>query len=525
MNKKKNSKDMRKISERFCSKYLNDGKLSLLKKVDEDNIRLKNEMSDVIFKNKHLLLTSSKYDLVKMFASSFKSQYLKAWNVQTMFADVAVMYLNYVNALKGNLQLKVTEKPITIVHYKKSTKQHKAGDVKEVIQHKHWTPFTKLLKAIALANDKSFFKAELKQQHDYYISKFGEKRVNDLAGLIKQNLLKRIHKIQFTTGTWRCCHSYNGKLNRFIDNTNALYKHWMKLDLRKEFGDMYIPLQVNDKYHDFEKSLNSSWLVKCTNNKVQVIGTKQANELCFKDECNVAGIDLNVKHNFCTVSDGKAFDYDRTYVKQLCKELKKLDKIGLKNITDTQKKHLNKICKRNEWYFKKLISEVLQYCEQNGMNDIVLEDLELFGGTYTCNAEFEVKYSRLVRLLRLNSVKDWMKQQAEKRGLRVHLTPSYYSSQQCPECRNIDSENRKTQEEFECCSCGHHDNADLNAAKNLKLRFIDVLWRRSLHDVDAYGRLIPKAFIRKDFVKSVLSKKQTSLYCNVSQFKFIEDAV
>lgn len=46
------------------------------------------------------------------------------------------------------------------------------------------------------------------------------------------------------------------------------------------------------------------------------------------------------------------------------------------------------------------------------MNDIVLEDLELFGGTYTCNAEFEVKYSRLVRLLRLNSVKDWMKQQA-----------------------------------------------------------------------------------------------------------------
>lgn len=89
----------------------------------------------------------------------------------------------------------------------------------------------------------------------------------------------------------------------------------MKLDLRKEFGDMYIPLQVNDEYHDFEKSLNSSWLVKCTDNKVQVIGTKQANELCFRDECNVAGIDLNVKHNFCTVSDGKAFDYDRTYVK------------------------------------------------------------------------------------------------------------------------------------------------------------------------------------------------------------------
>ena len=38
-------------------------------------------MSEIIFKNKHLLLASSKYDIVKKFASIFKSQYLKAWNV------------------------------------------------------------------------------------------------------------------------------------------------------------------------------------------------------------------------------------------------------------------------------------------------------------------------------------------------------------------------------------------------------------------------------------------------------------
>lgn len=28
-------------------------------------------------------------------------------------------------------------------------------------------------------------------------------------------------------------------------------------------------------------------------------------------------------------------------------------------------------------------------------------------------------------------------------------------------------ENRKTQEAFECESCGHKDNADLNASKNI----------------------------------------------------------
>ena len=77
----KNKDNTRIISERFCSKYLNDGKLSLLNAIDDDNIRLKNEMSNIVFTNRYLLLSSSKYDLIKKFASSFKSQYLKAWNV------------------------------------------------------------------------------------------------------------------------------------------------------------------------------------------------------------------------------------------------------------------------------------------------------------------------------------------------------------------------------------------------------------------------------------------------------------
>lgn len=71
---------------------------------------------------------------------------------------------------------------------------------------------------------------------------------------------------------------------------------------------------------------------------------------------------------------------------------------------------------------------MLSYCKDYNIYDLVLEDLELFNGSYAKSIEFGVKYSRLVKLLRLNSVKDWMKQQAEKKGIRVHLTPSYYSS-------------------------------------------------------------------------------------------------
>ncbi len=50
-----------------------------------------------------------------------------------MFMDVVVMYMNYFNVLKANLSLKVVEKPTTYTYYKKTTKWHKTGDVKEAI--------------------------------------------------------------------------------------------------------------------------------------------------------------------------------------------------------------------------------------------------------------------------------------------------------------------------------------------------------------------------------------------------------
>ena len=43
------------------------------------------------------------------------------------------------------------------------------------------------------------------------------------------------------------------------------------------------------------------------------------------------------------------------------------------------------------------------------------------------------------------NISNWFKSQAEKRGIRVYLTTPRYSSQQCPICGHIDSENRVDQ--------------------------------------------------------------------------------
>lgn len=55
----------------------------------------------------------------------------------------------------------------------------------------------------------------------------------------------------------------------------------------------------------------------------------------------------------------------------------------------------------------------------------------------------------------------------EWRGGRVILVNPAYTSQTCSACEHVAAENRKTQSLFSCVACGHTENADINAAKNI----------------------------------------------------------
>ena len=442
-------------SERWTSKYLNKDKLNLLKQVNEDTLLIKNEMSKFIFNHIHeLYYNQDVYNFSKKYSKKFKSEYLKTWNVQTLFEDTIKFYLNTIKVNTKNKDLKIT-KSFKKSYYKINTKYNNKGDLKEFRIIKHSTQFTKFIKYLSYCDlNNIHLKPEIQLMYDYYCDKFTEKRIHNLIKLIQNNILKHIKQIEFTTGTFRAAYAANGKTinSQFIkDDTNSKYKYWFKLDLRN--NDIYLPLQFNSTYNNFDKIRNAQYFIKVVNNKVNVISTKDALNPEFKEFKECVGIDLNVKHNFCQLSNNKEFDYDRKYIKEFVKELKKLDKIGLKNINNNQRKHLNKLIKRNEWYFKYLISNILDYCELNNITDLVMEDLDSFSATYTKNEEFDIKYSRLCRLLRLSNIKNWFKEQAEKKGIKVHLTPANYSSQQCSHCGCIHKLNRQNQETFKCIEC------------------------------------------------------------------------
>ena len=64
---------------------------------------------------------------------------------------------------------------------------------------------------------------------------------------------------------------------------------------------------------------------------------------------------------------------------------------------------------------------------------------------------------------------------AQIAGVPVVFVDPAYTSKDCSHCGHRDGRNRKTQASFRCVSCGHAENADVNAARNIRKRAL-VMW-------------------------------------------------
>lgn len=83
-------------------------------------------------------------------------------------------------------------------------------------------------------------------------------------------------------------------------------------------------------------------------------------------------------------------------------------------------------------------------------------------------------------------LKDWsyydlqskIEYKAKEAGIQVIKINPKYTSKRCNRCGNIHDDNRdckNNQAKFKCTVCGHEDNADINAAKNIAMPEIDKI--------------------------------------------------
>jgi IS605 OrfB family transposase len=53
-------------------------------------------------------------------------------------------------------------------------------------------------------------------------------------------------------------------------------------------------------------------------------------------------------------------------------------------------------------------------------------------------------------------------------GVPVTIVDPAYTSQKCSVCGQVDEDNRRSQASFACLRCGHAENADVNASRNIR---------------------------------------------------------
>jgi len=69
-------------------------------------------------------------------------------------------------------------------------------------------------------------------------------------------------------------------------------------------------------------------------------------------------------------------------------------------------------------------------------------------------------------------IKNFIQYKSEASSVYLAFIDPKNTSRECSRCGYIHADNRKSQASFLCQSCGHQDNADINAAKVLKNRFL-----------------------------------------------------
>lgn len=122
---------------------------------------------------------------------------------------------------------------------------------------------------------------------------------------------------------------------------------------------------------------------------------------------------------------------------------------------------------------------IVDFAVKNGCGTIQMEDL--MGATANTNEKFLKEWGYY-------DLQNKIMYKAREQGIEVIKVNPKYTSKRCNKCGNIHEDNRdckNNQAKFKCVVCGHEDNADINACKNIAIPNIDKI-------IDTYIKEIKK---------------------------------
>ena len=493
----------------------------------------KNIVSRYVNENLSHYLDYDNFQFLKEMRTKFKSFVPSSFDTQ-LYTQVFTCYENKFKNIQRRLVFKVSTVK-GFEYYKRGTKNHNKGDLKQVIVEKKQTKLSSCLTYLVRYGNEgtiAYIKSNIDKCDDnkrnFYnnilrcCEKFGFERLYLLALSKRKRILNKYanNPIEFRSLTFsgRCRKKkiidYNRRFSSVINSFISLSGF-----SRKSFD---IPVTFNKGWHgnmkDYRKN-NPDYEYTLTFNEkshqVNVSLCKDGERYIPEPNGKTIGIDVNCKHNLFSLSNETTYDYDRKLVNDFCKLSNEIDKLK------EDKTYV--IGKRKQWKLNKLKEKIIKNEQQTigtmcktlksqGVGHIVMENLNNgFGKCYVKDGDNgDINYNRKVSFLGLSSLKQEVEHIARKYDIAVSTVQASYTSKMCPICGCIEDGNRPIQETFECVECGHKDNADFNAAKNIRNRVLVTVLRESLLKQLDNGAFEPRMLSREK-VKEVLLSFRRSL--------------
>jgi IS605 OrfB family transposase len=185
-------------------------------------------------------------------------------------------------------------------------------------------------------------------------------------------------------------------------------------------------------------------------------------QLKTSNHCTILGVDLGV-NTLAVTSDGDFFGslkqqrigWERL-VADLQSEGTRAAKRKLQRASGTWKRFMT-------WVNHNVSKRIVEPLSEGDV--LVMEDLTYIRQT--------AKYNRWVHKWAFRELQRLLEYKATLRGVRVVYVMPHYTSQECSRCHNRTT--RRDRGFFECGTCGHTLNADLNGARNIAQRYRRII--------------------------------------------------
>lgn len=270
---------------------------------------------------------------------------------------------------------------------------------------------------------------------------------------------------------------------------------WYLIDIpsSRDFPIKKLKIKIHNELFLDPSVKTNSCTISCESNQyfisfqVEVAG-ENVEKKEIKEDTSV-GIDFGVKKTITLSSDDEnPYENQLSFLKESMNELARLQKI-LSNKKKGSNKYNNLKARISKLHRK--ISNQRSNAQHNmssfivnlDYDSIVMEDLNIKSMTKTPDAiesdgqflpngkKQKSRLNKAILDVGIASIKDQVQYKSEFYGKNVLFVNPQYTSQMCSSCGFVDKDNRISQSEFKCKSCGHTENADKNASKNIKKKY------------------------------------------------------